>query len=745
MTMELERHRRRLVSAAVAVLLAGIGALVLPPPASQQVTWEALLAPYSQGAPLPDGLRIDGIWRGLQQEVVISARRPGEAEGVEVHVMPRGRWTGIRESQSFGIGYETPRSPAPQREAVTEALAQAIRVLDHGLPAPADIPLGTAFVLGDVPEWPAMLRGWRGALLASSVALLAGLALRRSPGLALGGLAIGGVALLARLTGLGFGPAELSPAGGPADVLDLGVRAQQLAWLLLLASSPLLCWRGGRAVGVRGGRLLLAVSLAAVIALAAAWSRDDAPLHANGHAWREAREVLLPWGARGNGAAPFLHGGSGIALQWLLASAERSLIGTANPLDISRVGLAAAAAATAFLTAVLVRSVLAGLAAGCVLALMPLAQMLAVSGSALAIAAWLLPWSLGLLLAAARSGAPGLLAGAVLAAGLGTLSHTAMLAWPPALVAAWLVAAPRPSRLRRGALGGLLLLGLAWALELHHTSAMIASRSDGPGVRLLREAWRGAAHRNLLSDPQWVSPLLLPLLLAWLLAALRRERTAVVAASGLALLLAAAPFFAVTACSSDAVRYQGALLGLVTACAVAGAWTLPWPQRLSGAPLAVWRAALLAGLVVLPLPARQPPADPAAVEHRLVEEAARRLPPHTLIVLPPNRFEQGNVISDFPDFLLPADASLAFAGDPAIEAHVGPRLLYLGLACISYDRLADAAAGELRAECQALRANTQPWLVRTLRRQDLPRTRDGDIWTFHQLATDVPFGFFAPQ
>src|SRR5262245_19888199 len=210
-------------------------------------------------------------------------------------------------------------------------------------------------------------------------------------------------------------------------VTGLDIRVIQVGWALLILGGPALCWLCGRAIGVGGARALLAVGTSIALALAAVALRGDEPLHANGHAWREGREVLLPVGVRGHGLAPFIHGKGGISLQWLVADVERGLGGTANPFRISRVAGAAAAGSAALLTIVLVRSVWAGVAAGGVLALMPLARMLAVSGSALAIPAWILPWSLALVLAAGFSGSRALMAGAALAAALGTLSHTAML------------------------------------------------------------------------------------------------------------------------------------------------------------------------------------------------------------------------------------------------------------------------------------------------------------------------------
>jgi hypothetical protein len=117
--------------------------------------------------------------------------------------------------------------------------------------------------------------------------------------------------------------------------------------------------------------------------------------------------------------------------------------------------------------------------------------------------------------------------------------------------------------------------------------------------------------------------------------------------------------------------------------------------------------------------------------------------PGTLVILPKGRFDQGRIIPDFPDFLLPENSRVVFEGDPRIEAHAVQRLVYLGLACISWNDSDGAGLSDVRPECRALRNQAQPWAVRTLRSEDLPRSRDGGIWTFHRLATGVPFGFFA--
>ena len=144
----------------------------------------------------------------------------------------------------------------------------------------------------------------------------------------------------------------------------------------------------------------------------------------------------------------------------------------------------------------------------------------------------------------------------MLAAALGTLSHTAMLAWPVALVLAWLLTARREVRASGWALAALLAVGVAWVAQLNDCYEMLAQRNDHG---LLAQALHGFEVRNLFVDPSWVSPVLAPLLLLWVVLNLQRGRWPLMLASVLPLALGAVPFFAVTACSSDAVRYQGAL------------------------------------------------------------------------------------------------------------------------------------------------------------------------------------------
>lgn len=523
------------------------------------------------------------------------------------------------------------------------------------------------------------------------------------------------------------------------------VRILQLSWILLILASPYLCWRAARAAGVPGRPALIAIGLAMAIALAAVAGRDDEPLHANGHAWREAREVLTPMTGRNEGMAPFEHGRAGIALQWLIAAVEQSLTGSANPFRISRLAAAGAAGAAALLAIVLAGSPWAGCAAGGALALMPLERLLAVSGSTLAIAACILPLSLALMLAAARSGDPLLLAGGALATALGTLSHTAMLAWAPALALVWIVMASGRARWNDAALAAALAVGAAWLAQLANAFGLLTSRNAESS--LFDVAWRGLRSYNLFTDRSWVSPLLLVLVGLWMITSLRARRR-VLLAVGVACAVGLIPFFAVTACSSDAARYQGPLLGMATALAIAGMWQTPLTQWLGRYAATAVRAVLIALIVIYPLPSARQPTDPVALEHRLVAAAAGHISPGTLIVLPTGRFAGGRIIPEFPDFLLPRGSRVVLADDPVLQTAAAPRLLYLGLACISWD--AAAAPGEvdgrqagMRPECLALRGTARPWLVRTLEPADLPRGPEGNVWTFHRLAIDVAFGFFA--
>jgi hypothetical protein len=252
-------------AAGVLALAVGTLALVIPPATvSDGVSWQALLAPYSGGALLPNGFFIEGIRRGAGNDVIISVDDPAAGSvGVEVHVVERGRWSGIRESQSFGIAYETPHSPAAEREAVTEAIAEAIRSRDHGLPSPDAIPLSTSGAAA-LPWWLAMLRGGRGMLLGTNLLLLGLLVVLRSPLLAPICLGVGAADLLTWAIGI--------PLARP----DIGA-----AWTVPGAALLLLPALRHHRLGSREDRVAAVTVFAAALALRlllGAWG----PLRING-------------------------------------------------------------------------------------------------------------------------------------------------------------------------------------------------------------------------------------------------------------------------------------------------------------------------------------------------------------------------------------------------------------------------------------------------------------------------------
>ncbi|MEZ4302283.1 MAG: hypothetical protein R3B70_45570 [Polyangiaceae bacterium] len=110
--------------------------LARPAPEQERaaVTWESLIAPLAVGQPVALGYVLGPPRRGEEHDVVFSARSPGAGTLIEVHILDRGRWSDIRETASFGVAYETPRSSAQVAdcETVTEAIASALRARDTG-------------------------------------------------------------------------------------------------------------------------------------------------------------------------------------------------------------------------------------------------------------------------------------------------------------------------------------------------------------------------------------------------------------------------------------------------------------------------------------------------------------------------------------------------------------------------------------------------------------------------------------
>lgn len=257
-----------MTKAALLALALGLAALAVPPhPLGEGPAWETLLAPYSTGAPVLGGFRVDDIRRGADNGVVISLRRPDDGAAVEVLVVERGRWKSVHESQSFTIDYELPRSPAPERDAVTRVLADTIRSRDAGLPSPDAIPL-RASDLSVLPWALEMLRGVRGVVFGASLVLFALIAIHRSWPLSAVGLALGATSLGVRLSGVPL----LRP--------DLGG-----VWML--PASGVLILLALRSQGLRPRSGTVPVLAVTVLTLALRLALGPwGPLHVNGHGAR---------------------------------------------------------------------------------------------------------------------------------------------------------------------------------------------------------------------------------------------------------------------------------------------------------------------------------------------------------------------------------------------------------------------------------------------------------------------------
>ncbi|MDC0742371.1 glycosyltransferase family 39 protein [Polyangium mundeleinium] len=169
--------------------------------APKKTTWEDLILPLAPGAVVARGYHLSPPRRGEEQDVIFTARREAGPEGpagrIELHVVDRGRWPGVRETKSFGVAYETPRSTAPNEdlEAVTQALRDAIDRNDTGLDPPSSIPLAAE------PELPLLARvlgrlaGFRRIVVPALLALAMGL---------MGSLPRGDAFVAASLFGLGL-------------------------------------------------------------------------------------------------------------------------------------------------------------------------------------------------------------------------------------------------------------------------------------------------------------------------------------------------------------------------------------------------------------------------------------------------------------------------------------------------------------------------------------------------------------
>ncbi|MBI4957117.1 MAG: glycosyltransferase family 39 protein [Myxococcales bacterium] len=126
---------------AVAALALGLALLAPAAPAARGPSWEELLLPLAAGEPTREGYALASLRRGAEHDVVlVFERSSGAPARVEVHVLDRGRWSGVRETASFGVAYELPRSTAPPGdcEAVTAAVTELVAGRDGGGLGPVD-------------------------------------------------------------------------------------------------------------------------------------------------------------------------------------------------------------------------------------------------------------------------------------------------------------------------------------------------------------------------------------------------------------------------------------------------------------------------------------------------------------------------------------------------------------------------------------------------------------------------------
>lgn len=200
---------------AASLLLLATAALLLVPvsPAARRLAWDDLIAPLGAGLPVTRGYVLAPPRRGEENDIVYVARRDpgtaGPAGRVEVHILERGRWPGVAETRSFGVGWEVPpqgstvvSSPEDAR-AVTDMLADAISRHDMGSLSVDSIPLASE------PEAPPMSRildrlsGLRGAVIGGAVGLALALLVSFARGAIAVGLLLFGIGLALRAASLG--------------------------------------------------------------------------------------------------------------------------------------------------------------------------------------------------------------------------------------------------------------------------------------------------------------------------------------------------------------------------------------------------------------------------------------------------------------------------------------------------------------------------------------------------------------
>lgn len=120
--------RGAVVLRAAGALLVLAVAIVLARPAPARpsgLDFVTLLSPLAVGQEVARGYVLAPPRRGEEHDVVLSLAR-AEAR-IEIHVLPRGAWSGIGETPSFGVGYETQASSASHDDC--EVLTARVRAV----------------------------------------------------------------------------------------------------------------------------------------------------------------------------------------------------------------------------------------------------------------------------------------------------------------------------------------------------------------------------------------------------------------------------------------------------------------------------------------------------------------------------------------------------------------------------------------------------------------------------------------
>jgi hypothetical protein len=110
-----------------------------PPP-----TWLDVLVPLAPGEEVLPGWVLQPPRRGFEHDVVLDVLGPDGAK-VEVHVVDAGRWPEALPAGPYGVDWEAPRTSAPKEtaDALTRAVADAVRAHAAGLPVVDEVRLGT--------------------------------------------------------------------------------------------------------------------------------------------------------------------------------------------------------------------------------------------------------------------------------------------------------------------------------------------------------------------------------------------------------------------------------------------------------------------------------------------------------------------------------------------------------------------------------------------------------------------------